>query len=128
MFFKKTDIITIAIIITLSVVALAIYKFAFSSTPAKAEIYYYSQLVETVDLSSGVEKDFSLPQKPNVVFHLSKDGYISFKKSDCRDKVCVNSGKHHIIGETAACLPNGLILKIVSVNPNDNQNIDIIAK
>lgn len=112
MFFKKTDVLIIA-----AVAAAAAVLYFFNSRIAaaervKAEIYYYSQLVETIDLSKKPEKTFSIGQNKNVVFHTS-EGYIWFEQSDCPDKICIRSGKLGRPGQSAACLPNGIIVKTV---------------
>lgn len=126
MFFKKTDIIIIAIIAAISLASLFTYKAVFLDKPAKAEIYYYSKLVETIELNKGIERTFSIPQNENVVFKLSKDGHICFHNSDCPDKICIHSGSLHMSGQSAACLPNGIVIKIVS-SGNDKDEFDIIA-
>jgi len=125
-FFKKTDIIVIIVLITLSAAAWLTYSHLFSDKAAKAEIYYNSKLVETVDLTSGEEKTFSIPQKKNVVFYYDGKGNIRFEKSDCPDKVCVNAGNLHIIGQTAACLPNGIVMKIVPKNERSENDPDVV--
>lgn len=127
MFFKKTDIIIISIIIALSVAALITYNFVFSKSAAKAQIYYNSKLIKTIELNKGIDKTFSLPQNDKVIFHLYEDGYICFEQSDCPDKVCVKSGKLHMVGESAACLPNGIILKIVPQKDHSDNDIDIVS-
>ena len=115
-FFKRADIIIIIVILVLSGAGAWIY----SAIPAKggevAEIYCYSQLVRIVDLAEHAEEEFALPQNENVVFYTNGNGRIRFERSDCPDKVCVNYGWLWRSGETAACLPNGFVLKIVSAN------------
>jgi len=124
-FFKKSDII-ILIIIVMSTLFWIIYNFASSKQSAKAEIYYYSELAETIDLTAGVEKTFSIPQNSHVIFHLYKDGTICFEESNCPDKVCVHAGKLHRVGEMAACLPNGIVLKIVPEKEHSADDLDMI--
>jgi len=126
MFFKKNDIIVVLSIIIISGIWWLAYKFMFSDKPVKAEIYYYSELAYTIDLNSGAEKTFSIPQNDNVIFHLYEDGSICFEQSDCPDKVCVHAGRLSVIGETAACLPNGIVLKIVPKNNRGADDPDII--
>lgn len=126
-FFKKSDIIIISILLIISLLSWGIYNFTFSKKSAKAEIYYYSELAETIDLNTGEEKTFSISQNPHVVFHLYKDGNIRFEESDCPDKVCIHAGKLHTIGETAACLPNGIILKIVPEKKHSDDDLDMIV-
>ncbi len=126
-FFKKSDIWVILMIIVLSGIGWGIYEFTFSKQPAKAEIYYYSELVETIDLDSGVEKTFSISQNPYVVFRLYEDGNIRFEESNCPDKICIKSGKHSRVGEHAACIPNGIILKIVPKKNYNKDDLDIVV-
>ena len=122
-FFKKTDIIIIILALTLSAVGAWVYSARPANGGEVAEIYYYSQLVKTIDLAGYPEEEFTMPQNENVVFHTSGDGRIRFEKSDCPDKVCVHSGWLRRSGEVAACLPNGFVLKIVL--PDAEQDIII---
>ncbi len=60
-FFKRTDIIIIIGIIVVSVASWGIYNYAFAEDRVKAEIYYYSDLVKTVELNTGEDITFSVP-------------------------------------------------------------------
>jgi hypothetical protein len=126
-FFKKTDIIIILAIIAVSAAVWLAYNSMFSKRPAKAEIYYYSKLVETIDLTKREKRSFSVPQDKNVVFHIDKEGNIGFVRSDCPDKVCIHAGMLHTVGQSAACLPNGLVLKIVPANGRNEDDLDAIG-
>jgi hypothetical protein len=125
-FFKKSDIVIILSIIVICIFSWVTYNLIASDKPAKAEIYYKSELVKTILLNTGVDKTFSIPQNKNVIFHLYKDGSIRFEESDCPDKICIKTGKLNIVGESAACLPNEIILKIVPQNGYKDDDIDII--
>lgn len=126
-FIKKTDLIIISVLLVLCVGGWFAYQHFFGSKAALAEIYYKSQLVETVDLTAGVDKHFSIPQNKNVVFHAFSDGSICFEQSDCPDKICIHAGKLHTVGESAACLPNSIVMKIVPKNQRGADDLDIIA-
>ncbi|MGI6752165.1 MAG: NusG domain II-containing protein [Anaerovoracaceae bacterium] len=125
-FYKRVDLIIIAVLIVLSLIVRLGYDHLTQDKPAKAEIYYYSQLIKTISLTTGEERDFSIKENPNVIFRLDKDGKIAFISSDCPDKVCVKTGKIHRVGEYAACLPNGIILKIVPGGDRKDNEPDII--
>jgi len=126
-FFKKKDILIIVIIIFFSVMGYAFYKIIFSQKPAIAQIYYKSKIVKTIDLTKKEDYIFSIPEQKNVVFHIFKDGSICFEKSDCPDKICLKSGKLNTVGESAACLPNSIVVKIVSKNGHNDSDIDMIV-
>ncbi len=126
-FFKKSDIILVLTIVFIGILSMFIYKYNFAEKPARAEIYYKTQLIKSVDLTKGKDVHFSIPQNKNVLFHLDPDGNISFEHSDCPDKICIKTGKLHTVGQTAACLPNEIFLKIVPLNGHEEQDIDIIG-
>jgi len=126
-FFKKTDILIVLAIVLIGIGSWAIYNYTYSSKPAKAEIYYKSELVKTVDLNTGVDKRFSIPQNEHVVFHLKNNGSICFEQSDCPDKICVKTGSLNSVGGTAACLPNEIFLKIVPIKNRNDDDIDMIV-
>lgn len=123
-FFKKSDIIVLAIIVIIGVVSWAAYNYFFSNKTAKVEIYYKTTLVETIDLNTRVDKTFSIPQNKHVIFHLYKDGSVRFEESNCPDKICVKTGKLSKVGETAACLPNEIFLKIVPAKNRSSNDLD----
>lgn len=126
-FFKKSDIIIILSVILIAVIIGGVYQYNNSKKTAKAEIYYYSELVKTVDLSKGKEETFSIPQNEHVIFHVNSDGAIRFEESDCPDKVCIHAGYLNMVGESAACLPNGIVLKIVQSNNHSDDDLDIVV-
>lgn len=119
--------IIIGVILVFAVLFMVLYRTKFSDQPAVAEIYYYSDLVETVKLDKKVDKIFSIPQNSHVVFHLYEDGTLRFEESDCPDKVCINTGKIGMVGQSAACLPNGIVVKIVQKSGRTEDTVDIIV-
>ncbi|OGO88505.1 MAG: hypothetical protein A2Y15_01720 [Clostridiales bacterium GWF2_36_10] len=122
---KKNDFYIIGIIIVIGLFFWVLYNYTFVKKGVYAEIYYMSELVERVDLTTGKNRSFSLPQEPDVVFYLNSDGSIRFMESDCPDKICINSGKLSKAGQFAACLPNQIYIKIVS-DEVDSDEPDII--
>lgn len=62
------------------------------------------------------DRIFYVPSNPNVMFEV-RDGQVAFIKSDCLDQICVRSGFQGRSGQMATCLPNGLILSVLSKDP-----------
>lgn len=117
------------IVLGILLIALLFFIFRFildKSTPDTREcsIILNNTIVKTVSLQN--DQVFSISENTNVVFEV-RNNAIAFTSSDCPDKVCVQTGfiKHN--GQTAACLPNGIILKIVSNEDLDEDQIDVIA-
>ena len=126
-FAKKMDIVIIAFIAVLALGLLFLNKYFFTEKGEYAEIYHDSTLVYKIKLSDAPKGSFSIPGKPDVVFQHNADGSIAFIKSDCPDKICIRSGRLRFAGQFAACLPNKLVLKIVS-GDKDNEGPDLIIK
>lgn len=127
-FTNKKEILIIIIIVLISALIYGVRLKSSQQCGKKAEIYYGQKLVMTVDLDRKEERTFSLPQNEHVIFHLYKDGSICFEESDCPDKICIHSGRLSHVGETAACLPNKIILKITSDGDKSDDEVDIIVK
>lgn len=126
-FFKKTDIIIVLILILLSALCYFGYKHFSEKKSAIAEIYYKTELVKVIDLTTATDTTFTVPENEDVVFKTFSDGSICFYESDCPDKICIHSGKLSMPGQSAACLPNQLFIKIVSKNGYGNNDVDIVA-
>lgn len=127
-FFRKSDLIVIFALLAVAAAALLIFLRSTAVTPAKAEIYYDSKLVKTVVLIDPKPGRFTLPQNENVVFEVYEDGSICFFDSDCPDKICVNTGRLSKIGETAACIPNRMFIRLVPAgNAPDGGGPDAIV-
>lgn len=124
---KKRDIIIVIVILLLAAVLFAGMWFFNRNKPPKAEIYYKEELVKTILMDGNKEETFQLPQNPNVMIHLFKDGSIGFEESDCPDKICIKTGRLRHVGETAVCLPNGCILKIVPADQDMEGEVDIVG-
>jgi hypothetical protein len=125
-FVKKTDLLVLALIAAAALTFWLAYRFIFAEKGTYAEIYYQSQLVERIPLDTAKEGTFSIPQCPQVVFMLYSDGSIAFYASDCPDKLCIHSGKLRLSGQFAACLPNRILVKIVSDKLTDPNQPDIL--
>ena len=125
-FIKKKDFLVVAVLLLISCIGLLVFTNIYGKSNKKAEIYYESELIMTIDLNEKVDKTIVLPQNENVIFHQHEDGSIGFEASDCPDKVCINSGKLSHVGSSAACLPNKVILKIVPIDSSKESDTDLI--
>lgn len=113
---KKYKTIRLADIILACAVALtALLLIFFQSTKGSdnvvAEITYNGQLVQTVNLSE-VTEPYTLKYAGTEIS--VEKGAISFFSSDCPSQDCVRSGKLTHSGDTAACIPNRVMISLSS--------------
>ena len=107
---KKGDIVIIAAVLVLSIL-LIIPSFIGSDT-VTAVIYVDGEDYERVELGTVKERTIALDTQLHAVIKVKGDA-IYFESADCPDKLCVSSGKLTRAGETAACLPDGVVITLV---------------
>ena len=56
-----------------------------------------------------------------------KDGVAEVTEASCPDSLCINMGQISNVGESIVCLPNKVVVEVVSEEPDDNQQIDYIV-
>ncbi len=123
---RKTDFILLLILLAIGFIIWNRYTHTLAKELPIAEIYIGSSLVERVKLDESMDYKFTVDGKEQVLLHLKKNGSIAFEVSDCPDQICVRSGALNTVGQSAACLPNGMIIKIVSDTDGKKDNYDII--
>ena len=111
---KKGDIILLASLLTI-VLGFTMFNILKSNKEQGsniAVIRHGDEIVETINLDSIEEpKRIVISGDYNVVA-LAEKGRVRFEKSDCPDKLCVNTGWLTKKGDVAVCLPNRTIIKI----------------
>ena len=121
MFARKKDILIILGILLTAAAIWGGYSLLHRAPAQQAVIQYDGKIAKTVSLSENQE--FSLTEDPTVHFRV-KDGAIAFVNSSCPDKICEQTGFLSKSGQTAACLPKKVLLKVVGSN---KQDVDTIA-
>ncbi|MBP9989293.1 MAG: NusG domain II-containing protein [Ruminococcus sp.] len=108
---KRNDIILAAVIFAICIVLFLIPKISDKSKNI-ATVTVGGKTAYTIDLSD-VEnkKDIKIKSNPDIIISYDKSG-IWFSKADCKDKLCVKSGKLTSNGQTAACLPARVVISI----------------
>lgn len=123
-FVLKKDFIIIGALLLFAGGWLAFRNFLVKpASSVQADIYYDSRMVKTVALTSGLNETFAVPGQPDVVLRVS-NGKICFDSSTCRDKICIKAGYLSRPGESAACLPNKVAVKLVAVGSSKQDGPD----
>ena len=100
---------------------------AFKSSRGDAErtavIIQEGKILRSIDLSAvSGEETIKVDGKYKHVI-LVEPGRIRFQQADCPDQTCVRTGWLREAGDTAACLPDKLIIKI----QGREKNVDAVA-
>ena len=107
---KPIDLILIAVLL-LGGAGFWIYT-KQSTKSATAVIYINGENYKKIELENVSEPyEIVLPCEPEASLLIEK-GAICFHKAECSDKVCINTGKLKKRGDTAACLPAGVVVTI----------------
>lgn len=106
--FKRNDLIVIAVVAIIAVILL-IPSF-LKKQDLIATVYADGDIVKTINLNE-VSEEYSFSPKDGVEIRVEK-GTIYFSTAVCRDKLCINSGKLNKNGQTAACLPERIVISI----------------
>lgn len=119
---KPLDIILIAVILLGGAGFFAFKK--HSTRGATAVITIGGEEYKKIDLEAvEVGCELSLPCEPPAVLLVEK-GAVSFARAECKDKICVHSGKLSKRGDTAACLPARVV---VSIQNGSKSEIDALV-
>ena len=112
--FRKKDILIIAVLFVVGIAGILLPKLLKGNVIA--EISFNGIVVKQVDLSKNTS--FTLH---NMDFEV-KDHSIRVVHSPCHDKICVRTGFISSPAQTIVCVPERLVVKIIS-SEND---IDLI--
>lgn len=104
---KKADIIIIAVVIAAALIPMI--SAHFSGGALYARVTVDGQTKWDIDLS-GVKDSYYLETEHFRIL-VEKDA-ISFVSSDCRDLICVHTGRLTKAGDTAVCVPNRAAIRV----------------
>lgn len=122
----KKDLI---LVLSLLIIVLAGYAFIhfaqLGQQAVAAEISLDGQAVQRIDLEkAGPLKEYSVLGPLGTTVIQARQGEARIIASPCRDKVCIRMGWVKLPGQSAICIPNRVILSIVS----EDNPIDSIAR
>lgn len=117
---KKGDVVLIIFLCLLCVFLFALPLFS-ADKAAVAAVWHNGEKIEEIDLFA-VHESYKITVGGCVL--LVEEGGIRFSDADCPDKLCVRSGRLSKNGDTAACVPN----KVVVVIENGEKSFDAVAE
>ncbi len=125
---RKADFLLFFIFIAVAALIAAVPLVRSSDGAPRVRIIAQGELAGIYPLDSDNEIEIERDGHRNVV--VIKDNTVHMDYSDCKNQVCVNTGKISKAGETIVCLPNYVIVEIVSSEEGgeDDEAIDAVVK
>ncbi len=113
--FKRADFFVIAAVSLLSL--LLFLPSLFNNEGLTAVVYADGEIIREIDLDK-VEKGYTFTVKGNTQITVNK-GEIFFSRAECEDELCIKSGVLSAKGQTAACLPQKIVIAIKGHDKTD---------
>ena len=125
---RKADFLLFFIFIAAAALIAAVPLVRSSDGAPRVRIIAQGELAGIYPLDIDNEIEIERDGHRNVV--VIKDNTVHMDYSDCKNQVCVNTGKISKPGETIVCLPNYVIVEIVSSEEGgeDDEAIDAVVK
>ena len=125
---RKADFLLFFIFIAAAALIAAVPLVRSSDGAPRVRTIAQGELAGIYPLDSDNEIEIERDGHRNVV--VIKDNTVHMDYSDCKNQVCVNTGKISKPGETIVCLPNYVIVEIVSSEEGgeDDEAIDAVVK
>lgn len=118
----RNDIILAAVLLFAALAAFALIQLTKKSG-GYAVVVQEGKEIASYPLSEDISVTFQSSNGGYNTLEI-KDGKADVTEADCPDKLCVNQHSISFNGETIVCLPNKLVVKIVS---GEEADVDIIA-
>lgn len=109
----RNDIILITILLASAVLFLVCYYLLFHKEGAFIQITIDGEMYKTLPLNEDTTITINGFDNGSNTLQI-KDGYASVIDADCPDKLCQKQKKIHYKGESIVCLPNKVIISVIS--------------
>ena len=122
---NKSDLKLIIVIVLIAIIVLFMIAILNDTSNKKALVYYDNNLVLTIDLTETEKKEYLVDGYNGVVKIIAEGGKIKVDEEDSPLHLCSKQGFIEETYETIVCLPNKIVIKIVSSKDN---NLDTILR
>lgn len=120
---KKRDLYLISVIILLAAVCRIAVMFMQKENGDMLRISVDQEIYGEYDLKENQKISIGETNICEI-----KDGCVRMLKGDCPDQVCVHSTEISKNGQTIICMPNKVVLEIISDTKDAHDLLDIIAE
>lgn len=121
---KKADIILLIVILAVGL-PMSVLSLTAGTGGDKVKISTDGQVYGIYPLNEDCEIDVTEDGHTN---HITiKDGQVSMSYSTCRNQVCVNTGAISQTKDAIVCLPNRVVVEIISSEEGKGGDADVIS-
>ena len=121
---KKADIVLLIVILAVGI-PMSVLSLTAGTGGDKVKIFTDGQVYGVYPLNEDCEIDVTEDGHTN---HITiKDGQVSMSYSTCLNQVCVNTGAISRTKDAIVCLPNRVVVEIVSSEGGKGGDADVIS-
>lgn len=116
---KIGDIIVISVILLITAGVFCFRLFGFAQGKSVVISYGQNETVYTLDENRRID----IENNGIVLSVVIEDGFVFVDSSNCPEKSCVNMGKISCVGQSIACVPAELFVKIIGGEGDNNYDL-----
>ncbi len=124
-YIAKRDIVVIVLLLAVSFAFFAFWAFRHSRSGGRIRIEQRGALLGVYDL----DKDQVIlirDSNGNVINQVTiEGGQAHMSEANCRDQLCVKQGRINKVGQSIVCLPNRVVITVIS---GDKNSMDSVVK
>ena len=109
-----SDVVLAFVLVSVSVLMTALQFKNTGNTALKAVVKKNGVTVQSVVLQDREPYEMCIDEEYNIILYIEKNG-VTVTRSDCADKICVNTGKITKPGQTIVCLPARVSVELQGV-------------
>lgn len=109
-----SDVVLAFVLVSVSVLMTALQFKNTGNTALKAVVKKNGITVQSVVLQDREPYEMCIDEEYNIILYIEKNR-VTVVRSDCADKICVNTGKITKPGQTIVCLPARVSVELQGV-------------
>ena len=121
---KKADIVLLIIILAVGI-PLSVLSLTAGTAGDKVQISADGEVYGIYPLD--MDREIEVTEDGHTNHITIKDGQVSMSYSTCRNQVCVNTGAISQSKDAIVCLPNRVVVEIISSEEGKGGDADVIS-
>lgn len=119
----KIDILIVVILLLIAGIGWLSINCFYNDEPGEVQVLIDGELTEEYSLNDEGEYEIITGDQINII--KINRGHVYMIEADCPDQLCIKQGKISKNGQSIICLPNKIVVTIVS---DDLDEVDAYAK